>query len=65
MEVNKCDQFKIANTYQKYEVVGKWGKDIVLASIYMDNNDCLIYSLSEIEQLVKAGKLIRTRRHAK
>jgi|GEM_PF-1269105 len=65
MNVNKCDQFKIANTYQKYEVVGKWGNDFVMASIYMDNNDCFIYSLSELEELVKAGKLIRTRRHVK
>jgi len=65
MKVQKGDQFRLANINQKYEVVGKWGKDIVMASVFMDNDDCLIYTPGEIEELVEAGKLILTRRCVK
>jgi len=36
-----------------------------MASVFMDNDDCLIYTPGEIEELVEAGKLILTRRYVK
>jgi len=65
MKVQKGDQFRITNTNQKYEVVGRWGEEIVLASVSMDKDDCLIYSQGEIEELIDSNMLITTRRYVK
>lgn len=65
MKVQKGDQFRLANTNHKYEAVGKWHKDIIMAPVFTDDEECLIYTPDEIEELVEASKLILTRRYIK
>ncbi len=59
MRIQKGDQFKSTYSNQSYVIVGKWCGNLVLASIAKDNDECLIYSAGEIEELVNTLKWIR------
>ena len=56
MRIQKGDRFKAAYSKQSYVIVGKWGVNLVLAPTAKDNDECLIYSAGEIEELVTDAK---------
>lgn len=55
----KGDQFKAAYGNRTYKVVGKWGGNLVLAPTGPDNDECLIYSAEEIDEMVDHRKWTR------
>lgn len=59
MRIQKGDRFKATYSKQSYVIVGKWGGNLVLAPTAKDNDECLIYSVGEIEELVNTLKWIR------
>lgn len=59
MKIQKGDQFHATYSKQKYVIVGKWGGNLVLAPTAKDNEECLIYSVGEIEELVNTLKWVR------
>jgi hypothetical protein len=59
MTINKGDHFQAAYSNQGYVIVGKWCGNLVLAPTENDNDECLIYSAGEIEELVTTFKWVR------
>ena len=59
MTMKKGDRFCATYSNQSYVIVGKWCDDLVLAPLDKDENECLIYSAGDIEELVSTFKLIR------
>ena len=46
----------IAKTSEKvYQIVGCWGKDIVLAPIHDDDDQVVIYTKTELEDFIESG----------
>ena len=62
MKIQKGDQFLASYSKQRYVIVGKWGGNLVLAPTARDNDECLIYSVGEIEELVNTLKWVREAR---
>jgi hypothetical protein len=65
MTIKKDDRFRANYSNQVYQVAGKWGQDIVLAPVNPDDEECLIYEASEIEELLDAGKFVKEEEGAK
>ena len=59
MRIQKGDLFQATYSKQRYVIVGKWGGTLVLAPTAKDNDECLIYSADEIEELVNTLKWVR------
>jgi hypothetical protein len=59
MTIKKGDRFQATYSKQRYVIVGKWGGNLVLAPMAKDNDECLIYSADEIEELVSTLKWVR------
>jgi len=59
MKIQKGDRFLAAYSKQTYVIVGKWGGNRVLAPTMPDNDECLIYSDGEIEEMVASRKWVR------
>ena len=59
MKIQKGDQFYANYSKQRYVIVGKWGGNLVLAPTAKDNDECLIYSVGEIEEMVNTLKWVR------
>lgn len=59
MTINKGDRFRATYSDQSYAIVGKWCGNLVLAPTKANDEDCLIYSIGEIEELLATGKFIR------
>lgn len=59
MTLHKGDHFRATYSNQTYEIAGKWCGDLVLAPSKLDNDECLIYSAGEIEELLATGKFVR------
>lgn len=59
MRIQKGDLFQATYSKQRYVIVGKWGGSLVLAPTAKDNDECLIYSADEIEELVNTLKWVR------
>ncbi|SHJ12185.1 hypothetical protein [Propionispora hippei] len=59
MRIQKGDRFQATYSKQSYVIVGKWGGNLVLAPTAKDNDECLIYSVGEIEELVNTLKWVR------
>ena len=57
--MNKGDRFSATYSNQSYTIVGKWCGNLVLAPTKAGDNECLIYSAEEIEELLVAGKFVR------
>lgn len=57
MKVDKGDFFKAGKDRRHYQAVGKWGGDIVLAPLAKDDEDILIYTPGEIDELLESGWL--------
>ncbi len=47
--------FLISKSKIKYQIVGRWGKDIVLGAADDDKDEVLIYAPSELEELISEG----------
>jgi hypothetical protein len=60
--MQKGDRFKATYSKQSYVIVGKWGGNLVLAPTTKDDDECLIYSTGEIEELVNSFKWVREAR---
>ena len=59
MTSKKGDRFQATYSNQTYVIVGQWCGNLVLAPMDKDENECLIYSSDEIEELVSTSQLIR------
>ena len=59
MKMKKGDRFQATYSDQTYEIVGKWCGDLVLAPATLGDEECLIYSAGEIEELLETGKFVR------
>lgn len=57
MKVDKGDFFNAGKDKRLYRVVGRWGEDIVLAPLAKDDEDVLIYTPGEINELLESGWL--------
>lgn len=62
MTITKGDHFHSSYSNQAYVVVGKWCGNMVLAPTTPDNDECLIYSASEIKELLTKFELVREAR---
>lgn len=56
MKISKGQRF-LTKRDKEYEVVGRWGKDIVLSPTTATDEECLIYTQSEMEEFLKTGYL--------
>ena len=59
MSFHKGDRFSATYSSQTYEIAGKWCGNLVLAPINAGDEECLIYSAGEIEELLNLGKFVR------
>ena len=59
MTIKKGDRFIITYSNKVYKVAGYWLGDIILSPAANDDEECLVYMASEIEELLEAGKLVR------
>ena len=59
MRIQKGDRFQATYSKQRYVIVGRWSSNLVLAPTAKDNDECLIYSADEIEELVNTLKWVR------
>ena len=57
MNVEKGDFFNAGKDKRLYRVVGKWGRDIVLAPQAKADDEVLIYTPGEIDELLESGWL--------
>jgi len=42
-----------------YQIIGRWGKEIVLAPVSDNDDQVLIYTASELDTLISEGKFNR------
>jgi hypothetical protein len=65
MTVKKGDRLKTSYSNETFEAVGKWLGDYVFAPVGSDQQECLIYSAGDVEELLETGKFVREERRAK
>lgn len=53
--MQKGDIFKTKASEKFYQIVGRWGNSLVLAPFDEDDEQVLIYSASELEELIALG----------
>jgi nitrous oxide reductase len=58
MMIKKKDRFQNKRD-RIYEIAGKWGSDYVLSPVNDEDDICLIYSLSEMEEFIQEGDFKR------
>lgn len=54
--MQRGDIFKVKDKEKFYQIVGRWGKDIVLAPMDEHDEQVLIYTASELEELIGLGQ---------
>ena len=59
MNIHKGDRFSATYSNQTHEIAGKCCGNLVLAPIKADDEECLIYSAGEVEELLCTGKFVR------
>lgn len=59
MRIQKKDCFKATYNGKTYEVAGKWDSSIVLSPVEDQDDQCLIYTPGEMEELLETGKFQR------
>jgi hypothetical protein len=52
MMIQKKDKFE-SRSGKVYEIAGKWGRDFILAPIEESDEECLIYTLGEMEEFLE------------
>ena len=57
--IKKGNRFRANYSNETYEVVGKWNGNLVLASTTPGSDECLIYLVEEIEEMVSANQWAR------
>ena len=57
--IEKGDSFRTMYSGKIYQVVGKWESNIVLAPVNKEDEQCLIYTPSEIEELLEQREFVR------
>lgn len=62
MIIQKGDRFRTTYSNQVYEVAGRWDRSIVLMPINSKDEECLIYSAGEIEELLETGRFAKEER---
>lgn len=58
MAIKKGDRFR-TTLNRVYEVAGRWGRDIVLSPVNLEDEECQIYTVGEIEELIENGRLVK------
>ncbi len=56
MRTQKKRRFKATYNGKVYEVAGRWDSSIVLSPVEDQDDQCLIYTPGEIEELLESGK---------
>ncbi len=59
MRIQKKDRFKATYNGKTYKVAGRWDSSIVLSPVEDQDDQCLIYTPGEIEELLETGKFQR------
>lgn len=59
MGIKKGEIYKTAYSNKLYIVAGRWGRDVILSPIEAEDEECMAYSETEIEDLLKEGKFIK------
>lgn len=54
MMIQKKDRFKHRGG-KVYEIAGKWDRDFILAPIEKNDDECQIYTPSEMEEFLETG----------
>ena len=54
MMIQKKDRFE-NKSGKVYEIAGKWDRDFILAPIEEADDECLIYTLGEMEEFMETG----------
>ena len=62
MSIKKWDLLRTKKSIQLYKVVGFWGSDVVLAPDATDDDQVLVYTKRELEELIEDGVFLRVRR---
>ena len=58
MMIKKKDRFE-SRSGKVYEIAGRWGKDFILSPIKERDDECLIYTPSEMEEFLETGHFKR------
>ena len=58
MMIKKKDRFE-SRSGKAYEIAGRWGKDFILSPIKESDDECLIYTPSEMEEFLETGHFKR------
>ena len=60
--MKKRDRIKSTLNGKTYEVVGRWGSNIILSPVDADDEECRIYMPSEIDELLETGEFVKVTR---
>jgi hypothetical protein len=58
MMIKKKDRFE-SKRGKVYEIVGRWGRDYILSPVKDDDDNCLVYTESEMEEFIQEGDFKR------
>lgn len=61
-DIKKWDLLRTKKSIQFYKVVGFWGSDVVLAPDAKEDDQVLVYSKSELEELINDGVFLKVKR---
>ena len=59
MMIQKKDRFRATYDGKVYEVAGKWHDSLILSPIDQTDEQCLLYTLGEMEELLELRKFQR------
>ena len=59
MNVQKGERFKTAYSEKVNVIAGKWDSDYILMPLEEEDDECMIYSASEINELLENGRFTR------
>ncbi len=59
MTIKKGERFRATYNGKSYEVAGRWDSSLVLSPAEDQDDQCLIYTPGEIEELLETGKFQR------
>jgi len=62
MRLRKGNIFKLKHSGHSYMIVGKWCGDIVLSPIDADDEECLIYTINEINEFIEEGSIVKIKK---